>query len=190
MRMIFDYILIGEQFINDGETFLKTGKKLAWSIHDRILFKEWSFQGDESVEVLFDEKIIDILDVDLELSDEKIIELSENINVLVNGKLIKKPDLFKAAFTYSPKFLNDTVRNLNTLADITTFHYFGYYFGYFGVFKPSIAEVIRCIPKHLIDKVTAFEIIKFPKTPVDLKTDQFYTDSGVHRCTTRLYTSA
>lgn len=32
-------------------------------------------------------------------------------------------------------------------------------YGYYGLFKPSVGEVIRQIPKDLLEKVVAFEII-------------------------------
>lgn len=32
-------------------------------------------------------------------------------------------------------------------------------YGYYGLFKPSVGEIIRQIPKDLLEKVVAFEII-------------------------------
>ena len=44
---------------------------------------------------------------------------------------------------------------LSVLEDIKMLHGYGYY----GLFKPSVGEVIRQIPKDLLEKVVAFEII-------------------------------
>jgi hypothetical protein len=72
---------------------------------------------------------------------------------------------------------------LSVLCDITTHHPYGYY----GSFKPSIAQVLQQIPREHLDKVVAFEIVKFPKTVDDLDPESEILNSGYHVATTRLY---
>lgn len=72
-----------------------------------------------------------------------------------NGYLchIMPVDLWKIAYTWKPKPA--------TFADnITPFDYFiaKSYYGAPSLFKPSIAEVLQCIPKRLLKNIIAFEI--------------------------------
>lgn len=56
-----------------------------------------------------------------------------------------------------PKDYGDIVdyTKLSVLADVKMLHSWSYY----GIFKPSVSEVIRQIPKEYLEKVVAFEII-------------------------------
>lgn len=42
----------GDRFQYDGELFVKTGDRLAWSIRNGRRFKEWAFRGDEQVVII------------------------------------------------------------------------------------------------------------------------------------------
>ena len=63
-------------------------------------------------------------------------------------------------------------------------------YGYYGLFKPSVAEVLTQIDSELLDTVVAFEIIDSPETAEDFYRDEFTStafNSGYHVSTVRLY---
>ena len=63
-------------------------------------------------------------------------------------------------------------------------------YGYYGLFKPSVAEVLTQIDPEVLDSVVAFEIIDSPETGDDFYKDEFTTtafNSGYHVSTVRLY---
>lgn len=63
-------------------------------------------------------------------------------------------------------------------------------YGYYGLFKPSIEEVLTQIKEDYIPLVKAFEIIESPKTANDFYKDSFTSiafDNGYHVSTVRLY---
>lgn len=117
-----------------------------------------------------------------EVPEERIRELAERIKPVINGRYIKPVDLFKVAYTWDPKLAKRAV-NLEPVRDITTYHTFGYY----GFFKPSIAEVLAQIPADLLEKVVAFEIIGSPTTADDLNRESVALNAGYHVAVTRLY---
>ena len=134
-----------------------------------------------------------------EVPSERIEELSKRIKPVVrfsrrgffmrlcvsaDGKpfFIKKVDLFGIAFTWSPK-PTKRARGLKQVVDITTYHTWGYY----GCFKPSIAEVLAQIPDEYVYEVNAFEIVDSPKTSADLCRYPEELNEGYHVATTRLY---
>ena len=95
---------------------------------------------------------------------------------------IEPVDLFKTAYTYDPKPTTRFEGELVPLRDITTYHSYGYY----GCFKPSVAEVLAQIPDDIVDQVVAFEIVWSPETAADLRGEA--VNAGYHEATTRLYT--
>ena len=99
------------------------------------------------------------------ISKDRVLELYSRIKPVVRfyrgelsedgrGKLyhIKKVNPFNIAFTWDPKPLK-IARGLEKIIDIETLHTWGYY----GIFKPSIEEVLAQIPREYIDRVSAFE---------------------------------
>lgn len=63
-------------------------------------------------------------------------------------------------------------------------------YGYYGLFKPSIAEVLTQIDSEILDTVVAFEIIDSLKTAEDFHRDKFTStafNSGYHVSIVRLY---
>ena len=63
-------------------------------------------------------------------------------------------------------------------------------YGYYGLFKPSVAEVLTQIDSEILDTVVAFEIIDSPKTAEDFYRDKFTStafNSGYHVSIVRLY---
>ena len=72
-------------------------------------------------------------------------------------------------------------------SDFSCLHRYGYY----GLFKPSIAEVLAQIKEdELFSFIRAFEIIDFPKTAEDFYKDdltRIMFENGYHVSTVRLY---
>jgi hypothetical protein len=95
---------------------------------------------------------------------------------------IEPVDLFGIAYTWDPKPTTQ-VSGLKPLADIRTYHTYGYQ----GFFKPSIAEVLAQIPEEHLDQVVAFEIVDYPQHAEDLNRELEALNSGYHVATTRLY---
>lgn len=93
---------------------------------------------------------------------------------------IKPVDLFNIAYLWSPKPDKEAVEtNLYSLGEYTTYHEYGYY----GLFKPSISEVLSQVPKDIQDKVVAFEIINL----IDFDEDLDALNDGYHVAKTRFY---
>ena len=118
---------------------------------------------------------------------DRIKELAERIKPVVQfahkGKRYIKPvDLFGIAYTWDPKAASKA-KDLKPLCDITTYHTYGYY----GFFKPSIAEVLAQIPAEHLDKVVAFEIVDSPQGVNDLNRENEALNAGYHVATTTLY---
>lgn len=98
---------------------------------------------------------------------------------------VEPVDLFNVAYTWDPKPL-DKAMGLETVCDIRTYHTFGYY----GFFKPSIAEVLAQIPEEHLSRVIAFEIVDSPKDASDLNRELEAVNAGYHVAITRLYSRA
>lgn len=63
-------------------------------------------------------------------------------------------------------------------------------YGYYGLFKPSIGEVLSQIEERDVPFIKAFEIIESPETFADFHKDSFTSiafDNGYHVSTVRLY---
>lgn len=60
-------------------------------------------------------------------------------------------------------------------------------YGYYGIFKPTIAEVLAQIPEDLASLVCAFEIIEKPETLEDLMKNKIVFNNGFHISKVRLY---
>jgi len=133
-----------------------------------------------------------------EVPKSDILELAKRIKPVVRfaiglmgrfkspeGKpyFIKPVDPFTIAFMWSPK-PRKVAKGLKKLVDITTYHTWTYY----GMFKPSIAEVLAQIPADIVDRVVAFEIIDYPETAGDLNRNLDALNAGYHVAVTRLYT--
>ena len=122
-----------------------------------------------------------------EMSERRILELVERIKPVVTFKeegccFIKPVDPFSEAYTCDAEPASKAV-GLKALCDITTYHPYGYY----GSFNASVAQVILQIPPEHVDKVIAFEIVKYPETADDLDPKSEIFNSGYHVATTRLY---
>ena len=63
-------------------------------------------------------------------------------------------------------------------------------YGYYGLFKPSVGEVLSQINEYDLPLVKAFEIIESPETAEDFYKDSFTSiafENGYHVSTVRLY---
>lgn len=120
------------------------------------------------------------------ISDEQLNELYQRIKPVARksrGDLyyIRDVDPRGVAFTWDPKY-TQKAKGLQPLQNIVTYHTYGYY----GFFKPSVAEVIAQIPKDCIDQVVAFET-KGPEDASDLNQHIQELNDGYHVATTTLY---
>lgn len=65
---------------------------------------------------------------------------------------------------------------LETVDDFLCLHTWGYY----GLFKPSIAEVLSQAPESVIEQANTFEIIESPETREDVFKYKEVIDNGFH----------
>jgi hypothetical protein len=72
---------------------------------------------------------------------------------------------------------------LETVDDFLCLHTFGYY----GLFKPSIAEVLSQAPESVIEQANTFEIIESPETREDVFKYKEVIDNGFHLSKVRAY---
>jgi hypothetical protein len=124
-----------------------------------------------------------------EISDKKIEFLLKKMKPVGKNTAndsclcyMKECDPRNQAFTWSPEY-SEKAEGLIELTSIKTHHYCGYY----GFFKPSIAEVLAQIPDEYIDKVVAFETITGEHDGEDEV--KILRDGRGHLATTVLYTN-
>lgn len=72
---------------------------------------------------------------------------------------------------------------LETVDDFLCLHTWGYY----GLFKPSIAEVLSQVPENVIEQANTFEIIESPETREDVFKYKEVIDNGFHLSKVRAY---
>lgn len=72
---------------------------------------------------------------------------------------------------------------LETVDDFLCLHTWGYY----GLFKPSIAEVLSQAPESVIEQANNFEIIESPETREDVFKYKEVIDNGFHLSKVRAY---
>lgn len=120
-----------------------------------------------------------------EISEEKLNRLSKKIVPVItqDNKLyqIEIPDLRNTAYTWDYKITAEYI-GLKEIKRIKTNHYCGYY----GLFKPSISEVLSQIPEDLVNNVCAFEIISDVESGTEDEIKIFNYGNG-HLATTILY---
>lgn len=72
---------------------------------------------------------------------------------------------------------------LETVDDFLCLHTWEYY----GLFKPSIAEVLSQAPENVIEQANIFEIIESPETREDVFKYKEVIDNGFHLSKVRAY---
>ena len=120
-----------------------------------------------------------------EISDEELRQRADRIKPLVrkDGILffITEPNLRGSAFIRSPE-LAGRAPEMCEVARITTYHTYGYP----GLFKPSVAEVLAQIPGDILANVSAFEVAG-PADVDDLNREPEALRAGFHVAETILY---
>lgn len=113
------------------------------------------------------------------LSDEELVRRYARIKPLVMFKAqlygVKDHDWRTVSYNWihaEPRTPADVVENLRYVDEITTYHTYAYY----GIFRPTVAEVLAQIPDHMLSAVVAFYI-----------TDARVHDDDYHAATTYLY---
>lgn len=120
------------------------------------------------------------------ITDERLAALAARIKPVVRNRnnalaYVAPCDLRNEAFTWDPK-ITRRADNLVKHATIRTLHTYGYY----GFFKPSIAEVLAQIPADLIEQTVAFETVG-PADADAINEESAALNAGFHVATTRLY---
>ena len=178
LKVPFSEVLVGQLFYLDGRKMVKTDDKLTWSVRNDV--REEVFEPKQDAEVTLTEtKSYIPLRTRAELECR-----AEQIAALVKGKPVVSGDIVGTAFTWDPNFDESRkVPEMKPLMDITTFHSYGYY----GMFKPTIAEVLAQIPDVLVQRVVAFELVARPENASDLNEHPDALNDGYHVATARLY---
>lgn len=94
---------------------------------------------------------------------------------------LEPADLHNTAYAWNPK-PTSRAPALEAICDQRTYHGYGYY----GMFKPSIGEVLAQLPEAN-DDIVAFEIIEQPECADDLNRETEALNAGYHVATTRFY---
>ena len=178
-KIPFANVSIGQTFYFDREHFKKTDVSTAWSFSNNALVKEWEFCEDDQV-VLSDK--VEIIPM---LTRDELTFRSEQIKAIVKGQFIELDgDIINTSYIWEPKFTGTVdYEQYEVLGDATTYHGYGYY----GLFKPSIAEVLAQIPADYVDVAAAFEIVGRPETAEDLNADIRILNLGYHVAQVRFY---
>jgi hypothetical protein len=125
------------------------------------------------------------------ISNEELAELAKRIRPVVRKESDGRPfyikadsDLRRLSYLWDVKY-EEEAKGLFEFATITTLHTYGYY----GMFKPSVAEVIAQIPPDYRDRVVAFEITTRPLCADDLNKQKKAVNEGFHMAVTALLTT-
>ena len=114
-----------------------------------------------------------------------IDECRESREFLANGGKLyhieSKCDYFSQSYPWNAKRIEEA-KGLVEVGRITTYHSYGYY----GFFKPSVAEVLQQIPEKLLNK-THYYVVLGPDDADALNEQKDAIDQGYHRATTILY---
>jgi hypothetical protein len=120
-----------------------------------------------------------------EITDEKIELLLQKIHPLVlqDGRLMRIEPVHPrdVAFTWDP-VVTEPATNVEELVKIRTLHTYGYY----GFFKPSIAEVLAQIPEEWLERTIAFST-QGPNDAAEMNLEKKALDAGFHVAETTLY---
>jgi hypothetical protein len=129
-----------------------------------------------------------------EISEERLRELYSRIKPLVEEKDGNKytleeftpKDLREISYYWNHeknrKDIIDT-NDLETIQDFPCLHTWGYY----GLFKPSIAEVLSQMPEDVAEEADFFEIVEWPKDADDLNKQKEILNAGFHLSRVRAY---
>ena len=118
-----------------------------------------------------------------ELEPHQAVMLLQKVTPLLNEDGVLStfdlPDLWNMSFLWNPEGVKPLGRPLRKVGEIQTLHTFGYV----GLFKPSIAEVLAQLPKDLTG-IVGFSV-QGPQTASDI--DDEMANAGFHVATTTLW---
>lgn len=123
--------------------------------------------------------------IDFIKKQEAAIAHAKHVQPLVrkDGKLWRvKKCRGDEAFPFAQTTTEVPLDSLQPIAQIKTLHEFSFY----GVFKPTMHDVHRCIPEHLSAQLAFFET-EGPDTVDDLNREQVALDADYHVALTTLY---
>lgn len=121
-----------------------------------------------------------------QITDYRLAELAKRIRPVeqsgpIDFYYLKPCDLRCEAFTWDAK-RGKKAPMLREIGRVRTLHTYGYY----GFFKPTIAEVLAQIPEELLGDAIAFKI-KGPQDTDDLNDDKEALNQGFHVARTIIY---
>ena len=73
------------------------------------------------------------------------------------------------------------MNDARTIAEFPCYHTYGYP----GLFKPSIAEVLQQFPDDVLEKANAFYMISYPENASDLNLQSEIVNAGCHQSTVK-----
>lgn len=177
-KIPFANVSLGQLFYFDGEHFKKTDASTAWSFRNNALVKEWAFGEDDQV-VLSDK--VEVIPM---LTEEELNFRADRIAAIVNGHFIEQDDIINTSYIWEPvNTVAVDYHQLEVIGDVRTYHSYGYY----GLFKPSIAEVLAQIPAEYVETAVAFELKQIPQTAEDLNAEIRILNLGYHVAQVRVY---
>ena len=127
------------------------------------------------------------------LSDKELLELYKRIKPIVSLGEIKYllrnysiNEIKRNSYIWSiNKDVRESIDN-NKLEQVDDF-YCLHTWAFYGLFKPTIGEVLSQIPSNLIDKTNTFEIVEYPETIKDIHKYNNIYNSGYHLSKVRTY---
>ncbi len=154
------------------------------------------------IEIL-DQKVLDNRKVILQRVNDNGFEHSRIIlphltddELLVRYKRIKPIVSYQELYYYLKRYNAQMMRNqsyiwnikkdireqvdmtdVKTLAEFPCYHTYGYY----GFFKPSIAEVLQQFPDDVLEEANAFYMTSTPENEYDLGLQSEIVNAGCHR---------
>jgi len=156
---------------------------------------------------ILDQKVLYNRKVILQRVDDNGFEYSKIIlphltddELLARYKRIKPIVFYQELYYYLKRYNADMMRNQSyiwniksdireqvdmtdakTLAEFPCYHTYGYY----GFFKPSIAEVLQQFPDEILEEANAFYMSSAPENECDLASQTEIVEAGCHRSTVR-----
>lgn len=120
------------------------------------------------------------------LTDKRLKELLAKVRPVITldgcKHYIKKCDPRGIAFTWDPK-PTELAPGLEPICEVRTLHSYGYY----GLFKPTLAECLAFLPAEAEAEAVAFEIVDRPGDAADLNAESGALNAGFHVATTVFY---
>ena len=156
---------------------------------------------------ILDQKVLDNRKVILQRVDDNGFEHSKIIlphltddELLARYKRIKPIVSYQELYYYLKRYNAEILRNhsyisniekdireqvdmtdVKTLAEFPCYHTYGWY----GLFKPTIAEVLQQFPDDVLEEANAFYMTSAPENEYDLVLQKEIVNAGCHRSTVK-----